>query len=469
MGIHQRIRVGFSPQPGPQEAFIQAPHDIVAYGGSRGGGKTYASLGEFWLHAERYGIDARGLMLRKTREDLKETRAVAEAMYADAAEYSEKGNFFRFRGGARLYMAYLENDHDAEHYQGWSLTRLYVEEVTQFSSSTPIMRLLATLRSAKKIRCQMRLTCNPGGPGHHWVKSMFIDNGAYNSIVDADTGITRVFIPAKLLDNPALLMNDPRYVDRLRSVGSPELVRAWLEGDWNVIEGAFFPEFTEARHIIQPFTVPKHWTRFRAMDWGSAKPYAVLWFSVVQDDYPIGNGRVLPRGALVAYRELYGASAPNVGVKLPAEKVAGLIKASEAEGEEIDYGVLDPAAFAVISGPSIGETLGINGVYFRRADNTRLSIPKRMGGFDQIRQRLQGDGDGRPMLYVFSTCRDLIRTLPMMQHDDVNPEDMDTDGEDHLPDALRYGCMSRPYIQTIEKPDDLNPFRADNVFRRDVN
>ena len=135
------------------------------------------------------------------------------------------------------------------------------------------------------------------------------------------------FIPARVQDNPALLQADPRYIDRLKSTGSPQRVRAWLEGDWNVIEGAFFSEFM-ARHVITPFTVPAHWTKFRSMDWGSASPFAVHWLAVVQDNFE-HDGCTIPRGALVVYREWYGASAPNVGLKLTAEEVAAGIVSRE--------------------------------------------------------------------------------------------------------------------------------------------
>ena len=145
-------------------AYLQCPCDIVVYGGARGGGKTFSALGEFWLHAERYGEDARGLMVRKTREDLKDTQAVAEKMYGNAAKWQEKGAFFKFANGARLYCAYLENESDAEHYQGWSLTRVYVEELTQFTSKAPVMRLLATLRSIVRHPLPDALHLQPGRP-----------------------------------------------------------------------------------------------------------------------------------------------------------------------------------------------------------------------------------------------------------------------------------------------------------------
>ena len=465
-----RIRHGFIPQPGPQVAYLKCPCDIVIYGGARGGGKTFSALGEFWIHAEKFGENARGLMIRKTREDLKDTVAVAERMYGNAARYQEKGAFFKFANGARLYCAYLENESDAEHYQGWSLTRVYVEELTQFSSPMPIMRLLATLRSSAGIKCQMRCTCNPGGVGHLWVKQWAVDHGAYKVVTDDDTGLTRTFIPALLTDNPALLESDPNYINRLKAVGSPQLVKAWLEGDWSIIEGAFFEEWDAARHVIEPFDIPWHWTRFRACDWGSARPFSVGWYAVVQDDM-WRSGRRLPRYALIRYREWYGWNGkdPNVGLKLTAEEVAAGIVSRETRHngvrEEVNYGVMDPSALNVVAWPSIAETMGRHGVILPRADNTRVTRDRRMGGWDQVRNRLKGDADHDPMLFVFSYCRHLIRTLPVMQHDDLNPEDLDSDMEDHAADELRYACMSRPYRATVLTMQDRNPLLVANAFK----
>jgi hypothetical protein len=459
----------FVPQPS-QVPFITSPADITVFGGARGGGKTYASLGDFWLHSEMHGLHAKGLMLRKTREDLKDTIATGVQLFGNAAEWRQHdGQFFQFKSGARLYMAYLENERDAEHYQGWSLSRVYIEELTQFMSLAPMMKLLATLRSPTGIRCQLKATCNPGGPSHFAVKQLFIDGGPFRIITDAETNITRVFIPSKVSDNPALLRNDPNYINRLKAVGSPALVRAWLEGDWDIVEGSFFPEFNREKHVIQPFPVPNEWIKFRSMDWGSSTPFSIGWWAVVQDDFEHDN-RIIPRSAIVRYREYYGAMPGhnNVGLRLTAEEVAREIVKRETDErghrEYVAYGVLDPAAFNVVSGPSIGETLGRGGAVFRRADNTRVSRDRRMGGWDQLRNRLKGDLDGRPMMYMFSHCHDLIRTIGMMQADAHNPEDLDTDGEDHAVDDARYACMSRPFTMRQEAMRDRNPLLVANAF-----
>jgi hypothetical protein len=294
------------------------------------------------------------------------------------------------------------------------------------------------------------------------VKQWVIDPGPLVKTIDPDTKLIRVFIPARLKDNPALLKSDPNYINRLRASGSPELVRAWLEGDWNIIEGAFFPEFSHQKHVVTPFKIPEHWIKFRSGDWGSARPYSFGWWAVVQDNFEI-DGKLLPRGAIVRYRELYGGGAANVGLKQPADQVARLIKAADSD-DDISYGVLDPSAFAVHSGPSIGEVFARAGVYMRPADNARLSTPKRMGGWDQVRARLRGDGE-RPMLYIFRTCGALIRTIPMMQHDELRPEDLDTEAEDHAMDECRYACMSRPFTASFTTVEDRNPLLVANAFK----
>ena len=301
------------------------------------------------------------------------------------------------------------------------------------------------------------------------MRSWIIDNGPFNVVQDSETKLSRVFIPARIRDNPALMESDPRYVDRLKAVGSPQLVRAWLEGDWDQIEGAFFEEWSAAKHVIQPFSIPSDWTRFRSMDYGSAKPFSVGWWAVVQDDYLLNPGKILPRGALVRYREWYGwTGTPNQGLKIPAEEIAAGIVSRETDHngrrEEISYGILDPSAFSVISGPSIAETMQRHGVSFRRADNSRRSVMKKMGGWDQVRARLIGDDDGRPMLYVFKNCLQLIRTLPVLQHDERDPEDVDTEQEDHAPDECRYACMSRPFRSRVTKLEDRNPWLVSNAM-----
>lgn len=450
--------VVWRPQPGPQTALLACPVFEAFFGGARGGGKTDGVLGEWAVHADRYGAAAIGLMVRRTRVELAETFERARALFGPlGATFTAVPMRCVMPGGGRLTFAYLERDADAEGYQGHSYTRVYVEEAGNFPSPAPIMKLFATLRSGAGVPCRIRLTGNPGGPGHQWVRARYIDPAplGWQVIRDDRTGLERVYIPSRVTDNRHLGAD---YVSRLKAAGSPELVRAWLEGDWSVIAGAFFPEFDAGRHIIAPRALPEHWQRFRSLDWGSARPFSVGWWAVSDGTLPD-----IARSALVRYREWYGSTGePNVGLRLTAEEVATGIKRREASDPGQVLGVADPAIFSSDGGPSIAERMGRAGVTFKPADNARVARLGALGGWDQVRQRLKGDAEGRPMMLIFATCVDAIRTLPALQHDGSRPEDVDTEGEDHAADEIRYACMSRPMMR--DAPPVARPLPP-GVFR----
>jgi len=399
-------------------------------------------LGEWAAHAGKYGEHAVGVFFRRELTQLDEAIERSKQIYSKLrAEWSEQKKQWTFPNGARLKFRYLERDADAENYQGHSYTRVYFEELTNFPDQGPVMKLKATLRSANGVPCRFRATGNPGGPGHHWVRARYIDPAPRGYKVITEDGLSRVFIPSKLSDNPRLTDSDPTYVNRLRQSGSAKLVSAWLDGDWSVVEGAFFSEWSSQQHVISPFRIPDDWHRFRSFDWGSARPFSVGWWAMVGDETKLAD-RSLPRGAMVRYREWYGASAPNVGLKLTAEEVAhGIILREKNDGKNM-LGVADPSIFAENGGPSIAQRM--HPVLWRAGDNKRIAQKGAMGGWDQLRARLKGE-EGRPMIYVFSTCTDSIRTIPLLQHDANRPEDVDSDGEDHAGDDWRYACMSRPY------------------------
>lgn len=451
-------KIIWEPQPGPQTDLVTCPVFEVFYGGARGGGKTDGSIGDWISHASIYGEDAVGLFVRRKLTQLSE--AIARAKYLClklGAKWHEQKKELIMPNGARLRFAYLERDSDAEEYQGHSYTRLYVEEVTNFPFPEPIMKLKGTLRSAAGVPTGIRLTGNPGGPGHHWVKHRYIDvcPTGYKVIreeeeVEVEPGvfvnafIERVFIPAKLKDNKLLLKNDPSYVMRLRQTGSEALVKAWLEGDWSGVDGTFFSEFDEAKHVISGnLVLPDHVTRFRALDWGSAAPFSVGWYAVSDGSFGYA------RGALVKYQEWYGWNGrPNVGLKMSANLVGqGIIKRDTDSGIKPSYGVADPSIFANNGGPSIAEMMLVEKCVWFRGDNARQP------GWEQMRKRLAAGEDSSTTLLLFhESCENTIRTLPYLQHDEKNPEDLDTDAEDHAVDETRYAVMSRPLTRDENKP-----------------
>lgn len=446
------VSVVWRPQPGPQAALVKCPVEEILYGGARGGGKTDGMLGKFAIKADRYGAAAKGVFFRREGVQLEAAIARSKQIYGPlGAVWREQKKIWTFPNGATLKFRDLAGDAEAAKYQGHDYTDVFFEELTNWPSDGPILKLKAVLRSGAGVPCQMHATANPGGPGHQWVKARYIDPapGGWKIIRD-ETGAGRVYIPARLSDNALLTKADPGYVGRLRQSGSEALVRAWLNGDWSVVEGAFFDGWATERHVIRPFTAPAHWLRFGSFDWGSMRPFSYgLW--VVSDGGALPDGRRYPMGALIRLRELYGASGPNVGLRLGVEEVARRIRAFEG-AEKIDYRVADPAIWKADGGPSHAERMRTAaGLTFRPADNARVA------GWDQMRDRLAGSDDG-PMLYVTSLCADFIRTFPALQHDKHQPEDIDSDGEDHAADEARYGCMSRPW--TKPAPAAEQPIRG---------
>ena len=460
-------------------AFNTAATEVL-YGGSAGGGKSHLMR----TAAVTWAGMIPGLqvyLFRRLRDDLVKNHIEGpmglrlmlapwvSAGFADLVE-----DEIRFWNGSKIYLCHCKDEKDHFKYLGAEIHVLLMDELTTFTDT--IYRFLrsrvrmAGITVPSELEGKFpRILCgsNPGNIGHHWVKSAFVDARPPMEIArvsPGEGGMLRQFIPAKLSDNPSM---EAGYETKLEGLGNPALVKAMLDGDWNVVAGAFFPEFSTDMHVIKPQSLPLYWHRFRSFDWGSARPFAVHWWAVSDGELP-----EFPRGALICYREWYGArkddngqTVPNVGLRLTAEEVAeGIFKREENDLSPNRQmgGVADPSIFSQDGGPSLADRMASRKVFFRPADNKRVPQHGALGGWDQVRARLKGDGT-KPGIYIFDTCVDLIRTLPALQADPDRPEDCDSDGEDHAPDSARYACMSRPY--TAPLPADMEPER-DRYARR---
>lgn len=446
MSGNDATRIVWAPQKGPQKALIDCPIPEVFYGGARGGGKTDSVLGKYGIKAERYGAGFNAIFFRRELPMLDDAIERSHEIYTPlGAKWQDQKKTWRWPNGGRVRFRPLERTADAEKYQGQNISDACVEEAGQYPDPAPIDRLNGVLRSAKGVPTQLLMTGNPGGPGQQWIKTRYIDpcpSGMRVQTRKLPNGKEHkfVFIPSRLQNNQMLMQADPEYINRLYLVGSEELVRAWLEGDWNAIEGAYFDCWSQ-KIVIKPVGLPDHWLRFRSFDWGSAAPFSVGWWAVASEDF-VHPGGIIQKDAMVRYREWYGKSDVNKGLKLTAEEVAEGIR--DRTQESIAYSVADPAIFAEDGGPSIAERMGAAEIYWTPADNKRVARNGAIGGWDQLRQRMKGMDD-RPMIYTFDTCVDSIRTIPMLQHDPVKPEDLDTSAEDHAADEWRYAAMSRPW------------------------
>jgi hypothetical protein len=436
--------VVFKPNPGPQTQYLASSEREVLYGGAAGGGKSYATLAD---PLRDLGNEAfSGLLVRHTTEELRELIQKSQDLYPKAIpgiKWSERKSQWTTPRGGRLWMSYLDKDTDVMRYQGQAFNYVAFDELTQWNTPYAWNYMRSRLRSSsKELGLYMRATTNPGGPGHSWVKKMFIDPAPANQpfwATDIETGDTltypsghskageplfkRRFIPASLFDNPYLAESGD-YEAMLLSL--PEHQRKQLlEGNWDINEGAAFPEFNRKIHVVEPYDIPKSWTKFRACDYGYGSHTGVVWVAVT------------PAEQLVVYRELYCS-------KVTASDLADMILDAESDDGTIRYGVLDSSLWhnRGDTGPSLAEQMNMKGCRWRPSDRSRGS---RVSGKNEIHRRLQVDEfTEEPRLVFFSTCTNTISQLPSIPLDKKNPEDVDTNAEDHLYDALRYGIMTRP-------------------------
>lgn len=436
------LRLKGVPYP-KQIEFFKKTNKFIAYGGSRGGGKSWSARRKALLLA--LNPDLRGiqiLVLRRKFNDVWENHIyplMMELHECKGIRYNATTKSIDFPWGSRIMFGYCDHENDILQYQGKAYDVIFVEEATQFTANmlialTESLRLSGFMNPSNKWIPRMYYTCNPGGVGHAYVKRLFIDQ-IYQR---AEKPENYSFVPSTVFENKFLMDNDPSYIESLENL--PENRRkAMLYGDWDVYEGQFFTDWRndpkhyldhKYSHVIEPFPIPTSWKRYRAMDWGYSKPFSVQWWAVNHD------------GQAFMYREWYGCTGePDVGLRLTPEQVGEQIMKIEKQLEPNDVyieGIADPAIFASDTGKSIAESFEDKGVYFTKADNSRLT------GWNQMRERMKFDPEGFSQMYVFKTCTHFIRTIPALIHDKTRVEDLDTTQEDHGADTCRYFCMARP-------------------------
>lgn len=453
----------WEPQPGPQEALLCLSTDIteVFYGGARGGGKTDGCLGEWIEHARQYGPHARGIFVRRIAEDLVDVILRSHSLFPKlGAKWNGVARTWTWPSGAVLRFRHMKDVQAASHYQGHAYTRIYFEELGQWALPDAYEMMRGALRSAFGVPCKRIGTGNPGGPGHLWLKARFYDPAprGMTAIRDDRTGELRVFIPAKLEDNQVLMQADPTYEHRLLGAGPDALVRAWRYGDWEIIAGAYFGGvWNPRRQRLRPFPVPASWTLRRSFDWGSAVPSSFgIW--AISDGTPIKSGvyenRIFPRGSAIRIGEWYtvqtdaaGIVQPNKGLRLSNPQLGrGIAKLSLRQGRPFSGCVADTSIFAEDGGPSIYAQMREGA---KELDHNLTFAPadkRRVPGWQQMFQLLQASAaEGpteRPGMWYTETCRQFERTIPFLQMDPKNLEDVDKAGEDHPGDETRYLSMS---------------------------
>ena len=453
MNLQDNTLVLRMPRPNAkQNKAFRLRNRYVAYGGARGGGKSWFVRWKAILLCVRFpGI--RVLITRKTyRELLNNHIAPLLILLHGVAVYNKTDKVFYFANGSTIWFGYCAHDGDLGQYQGAEYDVWLADEAGQFQEKW-LIEIDACVRGANDFPKRTYYTLNPGGPSHGYFKRLFIDR----RFTEDEHPEDYAFVQALVTDNAALMEKQPEYKRSLKKL-PPKLRKAWLEGSWNIFEGQFFEDFIDDpahykdrrfTHVIAPFEIPSDWKIYRSFDWGYAKPFSCGWWAVDHDG--------------TAYRilEFYGCNGtPNEGMKWVPQKVFSEIQKLEREhrwlaGKQI-RGVADPAIWDAETGESIADVASKYQVYFDSGDH------KRIPGWMQVHYRLAFDENGRPEMYVFSNCKAFIRTMPLLQYDEHRPEDLDTDGEDHVADEVRYFLMSRPIKPKVPKeadPFDDNPIK----------
>ena len=416
-----------------QDLFLRATAPRVAYGGARGGGKSWAMRRKFVILAAKYP-NLRLLLLRRTLPELESNHInPLLAELSRFAKYNREKKVFSFPNGSIIKLGYCDTENDVYQYQGQEYEVIGFEEATSFTEFQ--MTYIATCNRTVRTDFKPRIyyTCNPGGPGHDYIKRLFIDR----DFTEDENPDDYVFIQAKVTDNPALMEASPDYIKTLNALPD-HLRKAYLDGEWDVIEGQYFPEYSRDVHVCTPFPIPLEWKRFRAMDWGYNDPCCVLWFAVAPDRH------------IYVYREIYQNHTNASDIALLIKQMTGT--------ERISYTSASPDMWAkrgvrdVMGGESIAETFAKIGVPLIKADNSRIP------GWNRVRENLAIASDGKPYVQIFEDCRNLTRTIPLLVYDKADREDVSDHCEDHAGEAFRYGLMSRP------SPSRLRIKQADIIY-----
>lgn len=400
----------------------------VAYLGGAGSGKSSVLL----VDACRQMMypDAKAVIFRRTTKELQQLIDYSQQIYRKlGAIYKQHGTHWVFPSGGKIYFSHMERAADKHQHDGQEYNAgVYFDEITHFEEDM-YLYLHSRCRSTNpKLFPRVRATGTPVGKHLDWVKKRFINKGEYQIFHDDDSGLSRLYIPATLDDNPHLLDSDPLYEKRLRMQGD-NIYQALRYGDWSKIDGVAFPELNDQAHLIDSYTPSSSDIIIRGFDWGFTAPFAVVWVAENMDK------------DLIVFKEWIGTKdGSNKGLMMGADECARTLKETEERNNlNISYGASDPAIWGKQNdGDSIGDIFERKGLYMTRAQNSRTF------GKQQMHMRFRVDEyTNKPKIFFTKDCPITYQSCKEIQTDPRNPEAYDTSGFDHAVDALRYALMER--------------------------
>jgi len=458
-------------QPKQQEVLDTTANEIL-YGGSAGAGKSFLMRAmSIILASQIEGVQV--FLFRRKSSDLYSNHFIGSGSYYDLlSDWIECGYCrittspsikIEFQNGSIIHCRHCFLEKNKYDFQGAEIHVLLIDELTHFSESiyrylrgrcrisTEIRDRIEAFKKASGLKMDFPfILCgsNPGGVGHNWVKKTFIDIQPPYEVMrtdDKDGGFLRQFIPGRLSDNPSL--DEEEYKKALYGLGDDLLVEAMLEGNWDIVTGGAFGDVWSAEHnIVEPFALPKEWYFDRSFDWGSSHPFSVNWFAESNgEDVKLKDGTYMhtQRGDIFLFAEFYGWNGEaNKGCNMLAVEVADKIKAIEKRIPlKIRPGPADTSIFSKQNGNCIADDMASRGIKWTKADKSPGS---RATGLEVFRTYVKNASTkAGPALYVFNTCRQFIRTIPTLPRDEIKIDDIDTNAEDHIYDAVRYRLATK--------------------------
>ena len=460
-------RTVLAPQPGSQVLFLSCPIFECLYEGTRGPGKTWALILDFLQFVGRgYGRAWRGVLFRRTYPELSDvvskSKEIITLCFPDA-DFNEAKYTWTFKTGEQLLFRHMRKPDDYWAYHGHEYPWIGWEELTTWPDDRCFKRMMSCCRSSHPgMPFHYRATTNPYGRGHNWVKRRYQLPQMRGRIIKTEGENDRVAIHGRLEENQKLLAAVPNYRQTLVTAAvNPAQLEAWLDGSWDVTSGGMFDDLWDHRkHVVQPFRVPRTWSIHRSFDWGESKPFSVGWWAKSDGSpYTDARGREVRtvRGDWFRIGEWYGCvrGEENVGLRMLAADIAVGIKMREVSmgiAGRVKNAIADASIFDENNGNCVERDMRAKGVSWRAADKSGGS---RKHGWGLIRRLLRDaanlDEELKPRngprmspgLFVFATCAHWIRTVPPISRDETDPDDVDTEAEDHAADETRYILRER--------------------------
>lgn len=427
-----------------QNLFMESEAFETLFGGAAGGGKSYGQLIDALVYALKYE-KSKQIIFRRTFPDLERSiiRTSLELYPREIASYNSSKHVWTFQNGSIIDFGYIDNENDVYQYMSSEYDVIRFDELTHFTEYMYVY-MISRCRGANGYPKRIKSSTNPGNIGHVWVKERFIDIGPYGEVhkvrLESGEETTRLFIPSFVTENKFLMEKDPDYVKRLDALPEKER-RALKEGNWDIFDGQYFKDFDRSVNVIEPFEIPDNWDRYRTLDYG-LDMLACYWIAID------------PQGYEYVYKELYESDL------IISEAAAKILELNGDDKVRITYAPPDLWNRRQDTGRNAYDIFRENGIILTKTSNNRVlgwySVQEHLK-IETLKDEQTGEEIKRSKLRFFNTCKNILRTLPVIQRDEKNPNDCAKEPHEltHGPDAIRGFCIERTKATRIMSEDEL--------------